>query len=308
MKYSNTDDLDITLSRLGFGCWQLGGHGWGRLSETEMVRTAHRAIDRGINLFDTAPIYGLGHSEELLGRILSTKRKEIVLATKVGLVWEKSEIFQKFTDTSPANINREIDASLKRLNTDYIDIYQIHWHDPSIPIAEPMYALEKLKLAGKIRHIGCCNFSLSLLKEALQHGRIATVQVPYNLVDKEIEDDLLVFCRQNGLAIIAYRPLARGLLSGKYNESTKFGNDDTRSQERYFQGEEFRKNLQVVERIKAIADRINRTPAQVAIRWALENPYVTTALFGVKTVAQLEENLAAMDFELSGDEMELLNE
>ena len=308
MKYSSVAGLDIKLSRLGFGCWQLGGHGWGRVSETEIIRAAHRAIDFGINLFDTAPIYGLGHSEELLGKILGVKRKDIVLATKVGLVWEKGAVFEKFTDISPANIQRELDASLKRLNTDYIDIYQIHWPDTSIPLEEPMYALEKLRGAGKIRHIGCCNFSLGLLKEALRYGRVAAVQVSYNLVDREVESDLMSFCRENDIAIIAYNPLARGLLSGKYNGSASFGDDDNRSRHRYFQGEEFQKNLQVVERVKAAAGRINRSAAQVAIRWVLKNPCVSTALVGVKTAAQLEENLAAVDFELPGDEMELLNE
>ena len=308
MKYTDIAGLDIKISRLGLGCLQLGGHGWGKVSEPEMVKAVHSAIDSGITFFDSAPIYGLGHSEEMLGRILGPKRKTVVITTKAGLVWEKDETFQKFTDSSPANIEREIDASLKRLKTDYIDVYQIHWPDPDTPIQDTLPAIEKLKKAGKIRAIGLCNFSLTQLKEALKCCRIASMQLPYNLIDRKIEQDLLPFCRENSVAVIAYSPIARGLLGGKYDMTTKFATDDhrARNEDEYFGNENLSRNLKSVDRIRLIARKLGKTPAQVALRWVMENPDITTAIFGAKTVAQLEENVEAMDFALSPEDMEFL--
>ena len=153
MEYTDIPDLDIKISRLGLGCLQLGGHGWGKLSEPEMVRAVHEAIDSGITFFDSAPIYGLGHSEEMLGNIIGSMRKNLIIATKVGLVWKKDGTFAKHTDNSSANIEREISASLRRLKTDYIDLYQIHWPDADTPLENTLRAMEKLQKQGKIRCI-----------------------------------------------------------------------------------------------------------------------------------------------------------
>ena len=310
MLYNHLEGLDIKPSCIGFGGWQLGVHGWGRVSEPEILKALHKAIDSGVNFFDTAPIYGLGHSEELLGKVLGSKRKGVIIATKVGLTWKKGKTFQKFTDSSPANISREIDRSLKRLNTDYIDLYQIHWPDPNTPIEDTLSAMEKLKNSGKIRYIGCCNFPLELLKESLKYGEIRTIQIPYNLIDRKIEQDLLPFCRENGIGVLTYSPIARGLLTGKYDRNTKFDLDNHRSSSRdeYFQGEAFLKNLEVVRRVKFIAEKLNKTPTQIALRWVLQNPCVTTAFVGIKSVVQIEENVVASDFALSKDDMDFLNE
>lgn len=278
------------------------------MSETEMVEAVHRAIDLGINIFDTAPIYGLGHSEEVLGKTLGTKRKRVIIATKVGLTWEKRDTFQKFTNSSPANISREIDESLRRLKTDYIDLYQIHWPDPNTSIEDTMAVLEKLKSAGKIRCIGCCNFSLELLRDSLKYGKIKTLQIPYNLVDRKVEKDLLPFCQENGIGVLTYSSIAQGLLSGKYDENTKFGSDDYRSKSQYFQGEALRRSLNVVDKLQLLAKKLNKTPAQIALRWVLQNPSVTTALVGVKNPAQVEQNMLASDFALSEEDMKFLNE
>jgi len=318
MEYTRLDGLDIELSYIGFGCEQLGGYRWGKTSETEMIKAIRKAVDSGINFFDTAPSYGLGHSEELLGKTLGTDRKNVIIATKVGLVWAEDAILKKpapnspietIIDNSPVNINREIDLSLKRLNTDYIDLYQIHWPDPNTPIEDTLYAMEKLKEAGKIRCIGCCNFSLELLKGALKYSEIKTTQIPYNLVDRKMERDLLPFCKQNNISVLTYSPLARGLLSGKYDRNSEFGLDDhrSRSNDEYFQSGVFLKNLEVVERVKLMAKKLNRTPAQIALRWVLANPDVTTAIFGAKTVAQVEENIVASELALSREDVEILN-
>lgn len=308
MRYNKLNGLDIEPSCIGLGGWQLGGHGWGKVSETEMIKAIHKALDRGVNFFDTAPIYGLGHSEEVLGKALGAERENIIIATKVGLVWKKNKTFKKFTDCSPANIKREIDMTLKRLKTDYIDIYQIHWPDPNTPIEDTLFAMDELKESGKIRCIGCCNFSLELLKESLKYGKIDVIQVPYNLIDRKVEKDLLPFCRKNDIGVLAYSPIARGFLTGKYDKNTKFEFDDhrSRSKDEYFQGEKLLNNMKVLERVRFVAKRLNKTPAQIALRWVLENTCVKSAIFGVKNAAQVEENVIASDFVLPKENMEFL--
>lgn len=310
MTYRGLQSLGIKLSNLGFGCWQLGGHAWGTVSEIEMIKAIHKAIDSGITLFDTAPIYGLGHSEEVLGKTLSPRRKDVIIATKVGLIWRKNETFEKFTDSSPVNIEREIDLSLRRLKTDYIDLYQIHWPDPNTPVENTFLAMEKLRKEGKIRCIGCCNFSLELLRESLKYSEIESIQIPYSLVDRKVERDLLPFCKENGVAVIAYSPIARGLLAGKYDENTKFESDDHRSRsgDEYFGSERLSRNLEIVEKVKLVANRLNSTPAQIALRWVLENPCVTTAIFGVKNVTQVEQNVSVLDVHLPEKDVEFLSE
>ena len=309
MRYTHLEALDTKLSCLGLGGEQLSGHGWGKVSERQMVEAVHKAIDSGVTFFDTAPVYGLGHSEEVLGKALGTARKNVIIATKVGLVWKKNKYFEKFTDSSPANVEKEVDMSLKRLGSNYIDIYQIHWPDPNTPIEDTLFTMKKLRQSGKIRCIGCCNFSLELLKKAVEYGEIRTIQIPYNLIDRKFESDLLPFCRENNIAVLAYSPIARGFLSGKYDMNTTFGIDDHRSRsgDEYFQGEAFAKNLSVLEKLKFVAKKLNRTPAQIALRWVLENPCITSAIFGAKNTVQVEENVVASDFTLSQEDIEFLN-
>jgi len=310
MRYVNLDALDVRLSCLGLGGEQLGGHSWGNVSEKEMVQAVHRAVEKGVTLFDTAPVYGLGHSEEVLGKLLGAARKNVIIATKVGLVWKKAKQFEKSTDCSPATIEREVDASLKRLGTDYIDIYQIHWPDPDTPIEETLLAMNKLRQAGKIRCIGLCNFSLELLKEAVKYGEIGTVQIPYNLIDRKHESDVLPFCHDHKIAIFAYSPIARGFLSGKYDKDATFGADDRRSSrdDEYFRGATFMRNQGIIKKLEIIADKYNKTPSQIALRWVLGNPHITAAIFGAKNVSQVEENIAAADFTLSQEDIEFLNQ
>ena len=309
MKYTHLEGLGVKLSCLGLGGEQLGGYGWGKVSESQMVKAVHKAIDSGVTFFDTAPIYGLGHSEEVLGKALSAARKNVIIATKVGLVWEKNEPFEKFTDSSPANIEKEVDMSLKRLGSDYIDVYQIHWPDPNTPIEDTLFAMKKLKQSGKIRCIGCCNFSLELLREAVKYAEIRTVQIPYSLIDRKFESDVLPFCSDNNIAVLAYSPIARGFLSGKYDKDTIFGLDDhrSRSEDEYFQGEAQAKNLRVLEKLEFIAKKLNKIPSQIALRWVLENPCITTAIFGAKNTVQVKENVVASDFSLSQEDIEFLN-
>lgn len=305
---SKENNMKFIPSRIGMGGEQLGGHGWYGLSVAELEKAVDKALECGINFFDTAPIYGLGRSEELLGRILSTRRKGVFVSTKVGLRWNRKGTFQKYTDSSPLNIGKEIDASLRRLNADYIDLYSIHWPDYKTPIGDTMVALDQLVKAGKVGAIGCCNFPLHFLKEALKYCKIAAIQAPYNLIDKGVEKDLLPFCRQNGIHIIAYAPIAKGLLACGYNADSKFGTEDNRNRHPYFLGQAMLDNLKVAERVRVVAGRLGRTPAQVALRWVLANPNIGTALVGVKNAFQVVENVGALGLNLGQEDIKFLQE
>ncbi len=298
----------IEVSRVGFGCWPLGGYGWGKVSEEDMVYAVHRAIDLGVNFFDTAPLYGLGHSEELLGSTLGAKRKDVIIATKFGLTWQKGEVFRRFTDSSPANIIREVDMSLKRLRTDYINLYQIHWPDPDTPIEDTLETLEKLKRAGKILHIGCCNFGIDQLTKLLEYGQVETMQLCYNLIDRQADKEIMPFGIDKNIGVLAYGSLAYGLLSGKYDINSSFGTDDHRSQKAYFAKPSLARNLVIVDKLKLVAKHLGKTPSQIALRWVLENPAVWIALVGVKNINQIEENAEASNFTLSKEDIEFLSE
>jgi aryl-alcohol dehydrogenase-like predicted oxidoreductase len=298
---------NINVSQIGFGCWPLGGHGWGKVVEEDMIHAVHRAIDLGINFFDTAPAYGLGRSEELLGKSLGKKRHSAVIATKFGLTWQTGEVFQKSFNNSPASILREIDGSLKRLDTDYVDLYQIHWPDLSTPIEETLKTLESLIKSGKVLYIGCCNFDANQLKELLQFGRVETMQLRYNLIDRQAETQLIPLCTDNRISVITYSSLADGLLSGKYDAASSFGLDDHRRGDGYFTEQSLSKNLSLVEKVKLVANRTGKTPSQIALRWILENPAIKIALAGIKTTSQLEENAGSLNFRLSREELNFLS-
>jgi aryl-alcohol dehydrogenase-like predicted oxidoreductase len=294
MLYSNLVDPDITVSRIGIGCWQLGGHGWGTTSERELVSAVARAQELGINFFDTAPIYGLGTSETLLGRVVGAKRHAAVIATKVGLVWDKGDRFTWRADNSPANIESGLEDSLRRLKTDYVDICYVHWPDPETPVEETAFALEKLKRTGKIRAYGYSNFPLDLLRRAADHGHISAVQLQYNILDRDRESETLSFCRQADIGVVTHSSLAKGLLTGKFKDTVSFGPDDNRSRHRYFDAANLASNMQVVARVKAASQELGMTPAQVSLGWLLENPLITATLVGVKTCHQIEENVATL--------------
>lgn len=300
--------LGRKVSVLGFGCLQLGGHGWRGLSNTETTRAVEEAIEAGITLFDTAPIYGLGYSEERLGNILESKRKDVAIATKAGLRWRTGGGFQRFHDASPKGITRDIDASLKRLRTDYIDLYQVHWPDPDTPIEETMAAMDNLRGAGKVRAIGVCNFTLDQLISAQRGCAISSIQVPYSLIDRRIETDLLPYCLENDIAVIAYSPLGRGLLTGKYDASSLFGDNDHRSRpgDEYFGRENLESNLATVRRVRDVARKLGRPPAAVALRWVMQNPAIAVTLFGAKNAFQAAGNIGATGFRLSNDDRSVM--
>jgi len=286
------------MSKFAMGCLQLGGHGVGEVDENEMINTVHCAIEQGIDLFDTAPIYGLGHSEELLGIALKGKRQSVNIATKVGLNWNTENGFKKYIDNSPESIRQSIEDSLKRLNTDYIDICFIHYPDVLNPIEDTLNELLKCKEEGKILNIGYCNLTVAELEKAKKITDII-VQVPYNLLERNIEKELLPYCKSNNVEIMVHTPLARGFLSGKYNSHTIFKDNDRRKNDSYLSNCKLDK---VIALLKIIAYQYNMKPTQVALQW-LARKSVNKIIFGVKNSEQLKCDMFSLHKQISEDDL-----
>lgn len=281
-------DTDIDVTPVGLGTWAIGGWMWGGTDEAESIKTIHTAIDRGIGLIDTAPVYGFGRSEEIVGKALAGGRRDkVVLATKAALNWD-SDGNKVWRDASAARIEREVDDSLRRLQTDHIDIYQVHWPDPLTPIEETARAMESLLKAGKIRAIGVSNFNAEQIDEFRKYSPLHAAQPPYNLFEREIEDDILPHCEKNGIATLTYGALCRGLLSGKMGPDTRFAGDDLRKHDPKFQGDRFSQYLAAVAALDTFArDRFGKNVLALALRWLVDQPGVTTALWGARRPDQL---------------------
>lgn len=290
------------LTTLGFGCWAIGGAGWagswGPQDDRDSIRAIHAALDAGINWFDTAAVYGLGHSEEVLARALGSRRNEVIVATKFGRVWDDQGNLSN--DSRYESVLRQVDDSLRRLGTDHIDLYQQHWpdHTTGATVAETMRALEELLRAGKVRAIGVSNFDVPLLEQALAVRQLDSLQPPYSLLRRDVEAEILPYCRAHGIGVVAYSPLASGLLGGRYTPDTTFATGDWRSRDPRFSGEGLRANLARVDRLKEIAQRFERTVSQLAIAWVLANPAVTSAIVGVRTPAHIHDALPAAEWAL----------
>ncbi|MFT8444697.1 MAG: aldo/keto reductase [Acetobacter orientalis] len=270
-------------SRIALGTWAIGGSMWGGPDDENAARTIDKALDMGINVIDTAPVYGFGHSEDVIGRALEGKRDRVILATKVGLNWQDGKVFR---DSRPARIAQEVEDSLRRLRTDHIDLYQVHWPDPKTPIEETARALEKLVKAGKVRALGVSNFSPEQMNEFAQFAPLATIQPPYNLFERDIEKDVLPYAVKNNLAVLAYGPLCRGLLSGRMTAERQFEGDDLRRTDPKFQQPRFGQYLKAVEDLKAIANKHNKSMLALAIRWVLDKG-PTIALWGARKPEQI---------------------
>ncbi|MBS3803613.1 MAG: aldo/keto reductase [Oleiphilaceae bacterium] len=282
-------DTDLKTTPVGLGTWAIGGWMWGGTDEKQSIATIQTALDKGINLIDTAPVYGFGRSEEIVGKaIAGGRRKDVVLATKAGLNWnpEGGDIWR---DATAARIEQEVADSLQRLQTDHIDIYQIHWPDPATPMEETAKAMERLYRDGKIRAIGVSNFSPEQMDEFAKFAPLHSLQPPYNLFERGIEKDILPYCKDKGLATITYGGLCRGLLSGRMREDTQFEGDDLRQKDPKFQGERFRQYLNAVAALDRFAwDYAGKNVLALALRWLLDRKEVTTALWGARRPDQLE--------------------
>lgn len=299
MEYVRVQGTEINASRVGLGTWAIGGWMWGGTDEQQSINTIHAALDRGITLIDTAPVYGFGRSEEIVGKALAQygQRDRIVLATKVAMDWKDGNVFRNAT---PDRIFQEIDDSLQRLQTDYIDIYQVHWPDPTVPIEQVAEAMHKLYQQGKIRAIGVSNFSPEQMDTFRQVAPLHTCQPPYNLFERAIEADVLPYCRQNGITLLTYGALCRGLLSGQMTAARNFEGDDLRQGDPKFQQPRYEQYLNAVERLNQFTQQhYDRQVIHLAIRWILDQG-VDIALWGARRPDQLDPIDGAMDWSLTG--------
>jgi aryl-alcohol dehydrogenase-like predicted oxidoreductase len=294
----------LQVSAVGFGCWELGGQ-YGHYDEGEVINAVQRALDLGVNCFDTAEGYGFGRSEELLARALGSRRKDVILVTKFG-IYQRDEKWHR--DSTRGQALAAIERSLKFLNTDYVDVYLVHWPDRQTPFEEPMAALEEIVQSGKARFVGVSNFKAEEVATCMATRRVDVGQYGYHLFDRRMEREVFPYCREQGVGMMAYGSLAHGLLTGAFTPQTTFAENDWRRGGRafglsLFTAENFPKNLAVVEELKEIAAHRGKTVLDLALRWVLANPVVSTALVGFRKPAEVEGMLGALDWSLTADEM-----
>ena len=303
MEYRKLGDLEVSV--IGYGAWGIGGAPfWKNEGDKKSIDSIKASFDQGINIFDTAPVYGFGHSEELIGKALKPLREKVVIATKCGLRWDKDSLSALRKDASRKSILEEVDQSLKRLDTDWIDLYQVHWPDLETSHEETMETLLEIQEQGKIRSIGVSNYSAAQIKECSQYAKIISLQPEYSLLAREIEKEIVPLCIENNIGIIAYSPLSSGVLTGKYDKNTKFKDWRGKGIIGTFAGEGYAKNISKVDLLKAIALEEGKTCGQIAINWVLRQPGLTTALVGVKNQVQMEENLQSIGWQPSKENCE----
>jgi aryl-alcohol dehydrogenase-like predicted oxidoreductase len=287
MELADIPGTSLKVSPVAIGTWAIGGWMWGGTDDTESISTIRAALEHGINIIDTAPAYGFGRSEEIVGTAIAEAnlRSRVLIATKCGLQWEAGKVSR---DASRARILREVEDSLRRLRTDYIDIYQVHWPDPLVAIEETAEAMHTLLKQGKIRAIGVSNFSVGQMEQFRRVAPLHVLQPPYNLFERAAEADLLPYCRKNKIATLGYGALCRGLLSGRMRPNTAFGGDDLRRTDPKFQEPRFTQYLDAVQRLDRLAkERFGKRVIELAVRWVLDQG-VTIALWGARRPDQLE--------------------
>jgi aryl-alcohol dehydrogenase-like predicted oxidoreductase len=301
LRFASTE-LDV--SAIVLGTWVTGGWMWGGADELDSIRTIHRALDLGINFIDTAPVYGFGRSEEVIGRALRERRDRdgVVVATKGGLEWDAAQR-QIRRNSSPARIRQEVDDSLRRLRRDHIDLYQIHWPDLNTPFEDSMTALLELRDVGKIRHIGLSNFNRNQITDCLRVAPVQSLQPPFNLFEQDAAKELLPFCLENGIGTLVYGGLCRGLLSGKFTGKETFPKGDLRRADPKFKPDRFRQYVKAVDELKKIATKYGRSMGQFALRWALQQPGVTTVIAGARTPQQVEDNAGASGWLIAEEDL-----
>ena len=304
MKTTTLGKSGLHVSRIAFGTWQLGGD-WGAFDENAAIETIRRALDLGVNFFDTAQGYGFGASERILGKALRHEllrdRDSVVIATKGGLRATDSGLVR---DSSPAWLRRGVDASLTALDVDYIDLYQVHWPDPAVPFSETAGALADLVTEGKIGHVGVSNYDPAQMDQFSATLPVETVQPPYHLFRRDIETELLGYCRAHDVGVLVYGPLAHGLLTGTLNPDSRFAPDDWRSNSSVFRGNTYLRNLNVVEALSRFAAQLGATVSQLAIAWTLSHAGVHVAIVGARRLSHLEESVGAIEFTLSDADLE----
>jgi len=302
---------DLKLTTVGLGTWAMGGpwqFGWGPQDDDEAIAAIPAALDTGINWIDTAPVYGLGHSEELVGKALEATSQKPIIATKCSLLWNEKK--EKVNCLKAQSIRDECHASLKRLGIETIDLYQIHWPEPDEDIEQAWKEMAKLVQEGKIRFLGVSNFNVSQIKRIQKIHPVASLQPPYSMLHREVEDELLDFCAQNNIGVVAYSPMQRGLLTGNFSQErlADLPLDDHRRRNPDFHEPQFTATLELVEHLKEIAERNGKTLAQLSISWVLRRPEVTAAIVGARRPEQIRETAPASDWNLSKEDIEQIEQ
>jgi aryl-alcohol dehydrogenase-like predicted oxidoreductase len=307
MQTRQLGNSDLKITPIGVGAWAMGGgdwaFSWGHQEDKNSIEAIHAALDAGINWIDTAAIYGLGHSEEVVGKAIAERGNRPYVFTKCGLVWnDKREISRSLKADS---VRREVEASLRRLKLDAIDLYQIHWPDPEPEIEEGWQTVAHLQKEGKVRWIGVSNFNVEQMKRAQKIAPITSLQPPYNIATSDIEKEILPFCRQQRIGVIVYSPMKSGLLTGKMTREriAKLPPDDFRPRTISFKEPLLTRNLGLVEVLRGIGDRHGHTPGEVAIAWTLRDPVVTGAIVGMRSAEQAKQIVRSAQFRLSREEV-----
>ena len=306
MEYRAFGRTGMDVSAIGFGCWEIGG-GYGHFDESDVFKAVQRALDLGINLFDTAEGYGFGQSEEILGKALGKRRDEAIVVTKFGILKDDDDNW--YRDSSRESALAAIDRSLKALGTDYVDVYLIHWPDKDMPLEESMGALEEIVQAGKARFVGVSNFRPDQIETCMETRRVDITQYGYHMFDRRLEREVFPTIAEHGIGLMTYGSLAHGLLTGTFTADTTFDESDWRSNGTAFNiplftEEVFARNVAAVNDLKPIAARHGKTMAQLALRWALRNPVVSVALIGFRRPEEVEENVAGLDLTLDQETLD----
>jgi aryl-alcohol dehydrogenase-like predicted oxidoreductase len=306
MKKSKLGNSQLEITKIGLGTWAIGGpwqFGWGRQDDNDSIKAIIESLDVGVNWLDTAPIYGHGHSETIIGKVLKQISLKPLIATKCGLVWDDNA--ERIPRLKAKSILAECDASLKRLGVKVIDLYQMHWNQPDEDIEEGYEAMAKCVKAGKVRYLGVSNFSVEQMERVMKIHPLTSLQPPYSMFRRDIENDILPFCKKNNIGVIVYSPLQKGLLSGKFTPAkiAALPADDVRHNDANFKSPMLEANLAVIDRLAEIANRNRITVAQLAIGWTLRNKEVTAAIVGARRAGQISETAPAADVKLSNDDI-----
>jgi aryl-alcohol dehydrogenase-like predicted oxidoreductase len=306
METKQFGNTDMEITRIGFGAWAIGGgnwaFGWGPQDDSEAIAAIHRTIEAGMNWIDTAAVYGLGHSEELVGKAIKGLIKKPYIFTKCGLVWDQTR--KTSQNIKAESIRRECEASLRRLNVDVIDLYQVHW-PVDADLEEAWGMMELLRSEGKVRYIGVSNYNVEQIRKCQEIAPVSSLQPPYSLINREYEKDILPFCEKNGIGVIVYSPMGSGLLTGTMTREriAAMPSDDWRRNSSNFKDPALTRNLALAEKLKSIGKKHGRLAGEVAIAWTFQNPAVTAAIVGGRSAAQVDGISRAWDFHLTEEDL-----
>jgi aryl-alcohol dehydrogenase-like predicted oxidoreductase len=306
MEIKQFGNTDMNITRIGFGAWAIGGgnwaFGWGPQDDNEAIAAMHRAIETGMNWIDTAAVYGLGHSEELVGKAIKGLNKKPYIFTKCGLVWDDKR--KTSQNLKAESIRKECEASLRRLDVDAIDLYQVHW-PVDADLEEAWKMMEQLRSEGKVRNIGVSNYDVKQIRKCMKIAPVSSLQPPYSLISREYEKEILPFCKEQGIGVIVYSPMGSGLLTGTMTREriAAMPSDDWRKNSSNFKEPALTGNLALAEKLKSIGKRYGRSAGEVAIAWTLQNPAVTAAIVGGRSTSQVDGISRAWDFQLTEDDL-----